>query len=116
MLGTYARALAAVCTSSRNVERADDVEHILLEAVRGSLVVDARLGVIEHAVLAGTRGTYIPTRIAAYALGELVAPEVEALLRGHILELFHHFKAVRVEHIAVLADELVENDVLLALT
>ena len=58
-------ALTAVGTSACNVERADDVEHLLLKLVCGSFVFKGRIGIVKYTLLTGTSGTYVATSVAA---------------------------------------------------
>ena len=57
VLGAYARAFSAVCAASGNVERADYVEHILLERIGCRLLRYPGCGIVEYAVFAGAGGT-----------------------------------------------------------
>ena len=77
---------------------------------------DARIGVIEYAVLAGTSGTYVTARIAADTLGKLSSPELVSFVSRHHFKLFNKLKTSAViVYLAVIADDLVKDNVLLAL-
>ena len=108
MLGTYSGAFAAVGTSSGNVERADDVEHIFLKAVVSCFLSNAGVGVIEYTLLAGAGRAYVAARIAADAAGKLASPELKSLICGHVFKLFYQVKSAAVSDLfAVFADYLI---------
>ena len=112
MLGTYARALAAVGAASGNMEGADDVEHILLKIRSGSLGRDTGIVVVENALLAGTYGAYVAAGIAADAAGKLAAPECKSLVGRHGFQLFDLSHAVGgVGIFTLVADHFVAHDV-----
>ncbi len=107
ILRAYAGALAAVGASACNMECADDVEQLFFKAVCGSLIFNARLGVIENALFAGTCGAYVTACVAADAARELTLPERIALIGGHCLKALDLVKAMRIKYLAVLAEQLV---------
>ena len=115
VLRADARALAAVGAAGGHVEGPDDVEHVLLERVGGGLVARAGVRVVEDALFAAARRADVAAGVAADAAGELSAPEAVALLRGHSLQLFDLGKAARVLLLALLAQQLVIDDQLVAL-
>ena len=115
VLRADARALAAVGAAGGHVEGPDDVEHVLLERVGGGLVARAGVRVVEDALFAAARRTDVAAGVAADAAGQLAAPEAVALLGRHFFELLHLGEAARVLLLALLADELVEHDELMAL-
>ena len=114
-LRTYSAALAAVGASARNVERADDVEHLFLEGVNVCLLSGVELCAVEYALAAGACGAYVSARVATDALGELSLEELELLRGAHSLDSLNLCESFLVAGVAGLADELVIDLVLLAL-
>ena len=92
------------------MEGADDVEEVFLKIVRSRLVVGPEGMVIEHAFLTRARRTDVPAGVAADAARELPAPEGEALLGRHGLELPDRLKARRAAVLTLLAQQLVKAD------
>ena len=116
VLRTYSGALAAVCTSARNVERADDVEHLFFKAVGDSLVFNTGVRVAEHALFTGTSGADITASIATDALGKLGLPESVSFVSAHSLKTCNLVKSCGSENLALVAEKLVVRNVVLTLT
>ena len=114
-LRTYSAALAAVGASARNVERADDVEHLFLEGIYVCLLSGVELCAVEYALAAGACGAYVSARVASDALGKLSLEELELLSGAHSLDSLNLCESFTVAGVAGLADELVIDLVLLAL-
>ena len=114
-LRTYSAALATVGASARNVERADNVEHLLLEGVDVCLLCGVELSAVEYALAAGACGAYVSARVASDALGELSLEELELLGGAHSLDSLNFCESFLIAGVAGLADELVVDLVLLAL-
>ena len=108
-LGTYPAALAAVRTSSGHMERADQMEHLLLKGVRVGLLGGVEAVAVEHALVAAAGRAHVPAGVAADALGELALPEGKTLVRAHGLQLLHLGETVLGLHrkLRVRADQLV---------
>ena len=94
MLRAYARAFAAVGTSSGNVERADYVIKLLLETVVVRLCRYAGLGIVEYAFDACTRRAGVSARVATYAARQFAFPESISFVGGHPLEFADLGKSV----------------------
>ena len=112
MLRADAGAFAAIRAASGHMEGADDVEQLFLKGVGRRLVLHAGIRVVEHALFAGAGRADVAAGVAADAARKLVLPEGIALVGRHALEPLDLVKAVRVEHVAVLAEQLVIGNVL----
>ena len=112
MLRANAGAFTAIGTSACDMECADNVEHLFLERICGSLVGNTRFRVIKHTLFAGTCRADIPAGIASYAARKFALPERKAFVRCHFFERFHLIKAVIFKHLAIGAEQLIKGDVL----
>ena len=65
-------ALAAVCTSSGNMESTDDVEHFLLEGIHVCFLCAVKLGAVKYAFAAAAGRTCITAGVAADAFAKLL--------------------------------------------
>jgi hypothetical protein len=92
------------------------VEHLFFKAVCGRLVLNARAGVIENTLLAGTSGASVAASIATDTLGKLVLPESKSLIGSHSLYTRYLVEASGFDNVTVLAEKLVVCYALFALT
>ena len=116
VLRANAGTFAAIGAATDHMERADDVEHLFLKAVCRRLVLHAGVRVVEHALFARAGRADITAGVAADAAGKLILPESEPLVRRHFFQLFHLVKPRAVQHLAVLAEQLVIGNVLFRFT
>ena len=108
MLGTYSGALAAVSTSARYMVCTDDVEQLLFKGVGCCLLCDTCIRVVKYALLTGTCGTHVTAGVATDTSGKHTLPELESLLRGHLLKLFYEIESTGVcDLFAVFTHDLV---------
>lgn len=96
LFGADPRAFAAVGTPSRHVEGTDNMEQLLLEAIRRRLLRHTRFRVIKHAFFTAARGTDVPAGVTADAAGKLRLPEGVPLILRHPFQRLHLFKAAAV--------------------
>ena len=115
MLRAYSGAFAAVRASSRNVERADYMEHAVLKGVCRRLVFNAGIRIVENAFFACACGADVAAGVAANATGKLSLPERKAFVRRHLFNLLNLVEASAVKHFSVLAHKLVIRNVLFGL-
>ena len=80
MLRANARAFAAVGTSACNMERTDNVEHLLFEGIHICLLCGIVLIAIKYALTAATCRTYVSASVATNALAQFLAEEFKLLL------------------------------------
>ena len=93
-LRAYAAAFSAVRTTSGYIERADDMEHLLLEGIGVCFLCGIKTVTVKYTLIAAAGRTYITACIAADAFGQLALPEREPLLRCHALQLTNFCKTI----------------------
>ena len=99
------------------MERADDMEHVLLKGICNGLVFKAGIVIVKHALFARAGGTDVAAGVAADAARQLAAPERVALLGCHGFELLNLVEPAAVHvFLALLAKQLVKDHKLFALT
>ena len=116
VLRAYSRALSAVGASSGDVERADDVEHLILEGVCGRLVRQRRTpGCRTRTSRRYTPGRHCGTRCSGCSLES--SPCQNAKRSSGVIASSFSTSSKRFESMtsSVLAEKLVISDVLLGL-
>ena len=93
----------------------DDVEHIFLKVVSGSLVLHAGLGVVKYALDAAASGADVAASVATNALGQLGAPKFKSLVGTHRFQASDKIVFSVDGGVKTLTDHLVDVLVLLAL-